>query len=108
MVQATDLQIRPLEPADAEAYQALRLLGLRETPEAFGSTFEEDVTLAREVVAERLAHSRTSPARVVFGAWRDAALVGVVGAMQSPKRKTRHAAVVWGAYVAPEQRGQGV
>jgi ribosomal protein S18 acetylase RimI-like enzyme len=54
------------------------------------------------VIAQRL------PARVVFGAWQGESLVGVVGAMQSPKRKTRHSATVWGLYVAPEARDHGI
>jgi len=108
MTRSTDYVIRPLGPSDAELFQVLRLRGLRESPEAFGSTYDEDVTLAREIIAERLAHSRTAPARVVFGAWRHDSLIGVVGAMQSPKRKTRHSATVWGMYVAPEARRHGI
>ena len=108
MSQCTDFEIRPLGASDAATYQALRLRGLRDTPEAFGSTYEEDVVLTLETIADRIAHVSTSPARVVFGAWQDGTLIGVVGAFQSPKRKTRHIATVWGTYVAPEARGRGV
>ena len=106
--QPIDLRIRPLAPADADAYQDLRLRGLREAPEAFGSTFEEDVELAHDVVAERLAHILTPHASVVLGAWRDATLLGFVGAVQHAKHKTRHTAFVWGMYVTPEARGEGI
>src|SRR3982750_4693710 len=103
-----DSHIRPLGPEDAEAYQRLRLRGLREAPEAFGSTYEEDAVLLPGVVAERLQHMRVPAARVVFGAFAGEALVGFIGCMQQAKAKTRHSALVWGTYVAPEARGRKV
>jgi GNAT superfamily N-acetyltransferase len=104
----TDIQIRPLGPADVQVFQRLRLRGLQDAPEAFGSTYEEDAAMPPAVVAERLTHTRTVPANVVFGAWQGAALVGFVGCFQQAKHKTRHTASVWGTYVAPEVRGTGI
>ena len=51
------VEIRPLGPSDAAAYQAVRLRGLRESPEAFGSTYEEEVGYSIDVVAARIASS---------------------------------------------------
>ena len=48
------MEIRRLGPQDTAEYQALRLRGLRECPEAFGSTYEEDAQLSLDVVAARL------------------------------------------------------
>ena len=104
----TTVHVRPLVPEDAEIYQRLRLRGLREAPEAFGSTYEEDAALPLAAVAERLGRVTAPAARVVLGAFADGALVGVVGCMQESRTKTRHTAVVWGTYVAPESRGDGV
>jgi ribosomal protein S18 acetylase RimI-like enzyme len=99
--------IRRLTRADAAEFQALRLRALTESPEAFGSSYEEECTVALDAVAERLDASGP-PARVVLGAWSGATLVGVVGCVQVSRFKSRHKAVIWGMYVAPEARGQGV
>ncbi|MGI8510050.1 MAG: GNAT family N-acetyltransferase [Gemmatimonadaceae bacterium] len=64
--------------------------------------------LPLEVVAERLRPARAPAGRAVVGAFLDGTLVGFAGCMQSAKRKARHKAEVWGTYVAPEARGQGV
>src|SRR5512133_2728667 len=99
----TGLTIRALSPDDATQYQRLRLRGLREAPEAFGSTYAEDAALSLAAVAERLQRA-TSPAvaRVVLGAFVGETLVGFVGCLRQPKAKTQHTAVLWGTYVAPE------
>ena len=102
------VEIRQLTPADAAAFQALRLRSLRESPEAFGSSYDEEVSRPLTAVAERLEATRTPTAKVVFGAFTNGALVGVVGCVQESRVKARHKAVIWGMYVAPEARGQGV
>jgi GNAT superfamily N-acetyltransferase len=103
-----DVHIRQLGPSDAAAFQGLRLRGLRECPEAFGSTYDEDQAVPLETVAERLTGARTPVGRAVFGAFDGKDLVGVTGCMQQAKTKARHTAIVWGMYVSPEQRGRGL
>ena len=102
------INIRPLGPADAAEYQALRLRGLLESPEAFGSTYEEDVALPPEEVARRLDPAGGPAARVVLGAFSGGALVGMATCIQDHKLKSRHKATVLGMYVAAEARGRGV
>ena len=101
-------EIRPLGTDDAAEFHALRLRGLSESPEAFGMSFAEDVATPLEAVAERLTPSRAPTGRVVVGAFIDGVLVGVVGCGQDARLKSRHRAVIWGMYVAPEARGRGV
>ena len=102
------VEIRQLTPADAAAFQALRLRSLRESPEAFGSSYDEEVSRPLTAVAERLEAARTPTAKIVFGAFTNGSLVGVVGCAQESRLKSRHKAVIWGMYVAPESRSQGV
>ncbi len=102
------VHIRQLVPGDAEAFQALRLHGLRECPEAFGSTYAEEESLALDVIAERLTPARRPEGRATFGAFVNDELVGIAGCMQQTKTKARHTAIVWGMYVVPEQRGRGL
>jgi ribosomal protein S18 acetylase RimI-like enzyme len=95
--------IRPLGADDAAAFHALRLRGLRESPEAFGSSYEEEVDRQLEVVAGRLTGDT-----VVYGAWDGEVLAGIGGLYRERNRKARHRATVWGMYVAPEARGRGL
>jgi RimJ/RimL family protein N-acetyltransferase len=101
--------IRILTAEDAAAYQALRLRGLRESPEAFGSTYENEADTPLEEIAERRARGRGGD-DVIFGAFDDdgGALVGLAGVRRGTSLKTAHRAGVWGMYVAPEARGRGV
>lgn len=98
----SDNLIRPLAPADAAAYRALRLRGLREHPEAFTSSHEEDVQQPLQVAEARLASARVT----FWGAFRGGELYGIVGLDREPRAKNRHKATVVGMYVAPEASGQ--
>ncbi len=102
------MNIRALRRTDAAIFQAHRLAALRESPEAFGSTFEEDVLLTLDLIADRLEEVTSAPRWVVFGAFEGGALVGFVGCLQEHKAKARHKTVIWGTYVNPEARGHGV
>lgn len=95
------LQVRRLTGKDAAAFQELRLKGLRDHPDAFGSSFEEEVDRSLETVAEAL------DARFVAGCEQDGALVGIGGIRRGDSAKTRHRAVVWGLYVDQDARGLG-
>lgn len=101
--------IRILTADDAEAYQALRLRALRESPAAFGSTYQSEVDIPLSQIAERLARG-AGRENVVFGAFGDAdgQLAGLAGLGRETGLKTRHRAHVWGVYVAPEARGRDV
>lgn len=100
------MTVRRLTPADLDAFQALRLRGLRESPEAFGSTYEEEVDRPRERVAARLDGAEDS---VVLGAFDGGgALLGMGGLHREGRPKTRHRAGIWGMYVVPEARGRGL
>lgn len=98
-------RIRVLTPADAAAYQALRLRSLQEHPEAFGASYEDEADRPLAVVEERLQQTADS---FMLGGWQGDALVGLVGLYRSPRVKLRHRAGVGGMYVAAEARGQGV
>ncbi len=87
-----------------EAYRAIRLRALMEEPEAFGASPEEFARASLADVAKRL---RPSEEAFVLGAWTPE-LVGMVGFFRQAGLKRRHQAMIWGMYVAPEARGQGL
>lgn len=105
VVQADAPTIRRLERDDVEAFREIRLRGLKEEPTAFAMSFDEEAAEDADVVAARLAPSAD---RLVLGAFLGDALVGVVGLAREAERKRRHVALLWGMYVIPEGRGEGV
>jgi hypothetical protein len=102
---SASVQIRPLNPTDADAFQSLRLRGLQEWPSAFASSFEEEVDTAIDVIASRLAPREGS---AVLGAFDDGRLVAIAGVAREGMKKLAHKAYIWGVYVAPEARGRSV
>jgi RimJ/RimL family protein N-acetyltransferase len=104
---AADIPIRQLTPGDAALYRSIRLEGLKESPEAFGSTFEAEFTKPLAWFFDRLSSS------VVLGAIRDAKLLdakilGVAGFAVRDGEKEAHKGLLWGMYVRPDARGAGV
>ena len=100
------MNIRQLTANDAPIYQPVRLRALREHPEAFGASFEEESVLPLDHVARQLDDTIGNSA--TFGAWLDDQCVGIVNLFRFPRRKTRHKAMLGGMYIAPEARGTGM
>lgn len=99
------MQIRQLTPDDAESYQNLRLFALRESPTAFGSSYAEMADRPLEMFAERLGDERNH----IFGAFTDdRQLVGIATLRREQREKIGHKASIFGMYVLPEYRGQGL
>lgn len=98
--------IRILNREDASAYQAVRLRALQEHPEAFGSSYEEEVSRSLELVGERLAANH--PYQVMFGAFVDGTLVGTLHFFREERAKKNHRVNLGAMYVAPEARSRGI
>jgi RimJ/RimL family protein N-acetyltransferase len=99
---AADLYVRQLTPGDAALYRSIRLEGLKGSPEAFGSTFDAEFTKPLAWFFDRLSSS------VVFGAIRDAQILGVAGFAVRDEEKEAHKGLLWGMYVRPDARGAGI
>jgi RimJ/RimL family protein N-acetyltransferase len=97
-----EICIRQLTPGDAALYRSIRLAGLKESPEVFGSTFEVEFTKPLAWFFSRLSSSE------VFGAFRDAEILGVAGFAVRQAEKEAHKGLLWGMYVRPDARGAGV
>jgi RimJ/RimL family protein N-acetyltransferase len=96
------IEIRRLGPADAAAYRELRLAALRDSPEAFGSTFERESPQPLAWFRDRLGKGP------VLGAWRVSELVGTAGFVRREGEKEQHKGLLWGMYVRPDARGAGI
>ena len=99
---APDIHIRQLTPGDAALYRSIRLEGLKESPEAFGSTFDAEFTKPLAWFFDRLSSS------VVFGAIRDARILGAAGFAVRQEEKEAHKGLLWGMYVRPAARQAGI
>ena len=103
------VDIRLLQEHNIAAFQSLRLHGLQEMPDAFGATYDEFMQEATATILERTLPKESFPERFVLGVFDfDNALVGVVGCYRESHKKSCHKVWVWGMYVAPEVRGQGI
>jgi ribosomal protein S18 acetylase RimI-like enzyme len=97
--------IRQAVVADAETLRALRLEALQGHPEAFGSDYEREVERPASFWVERLSEQTD---RAIFLVESAGKLVGMIGIYRSELVKLRHNATIWGVYVRPQWRGQGV
>jgi ribosomal protein S18 acetylase RimI-like enzyme len=99
--------IRLLAVEDAVHYRALRLRALREHPDAFTSSLEEEDLRPLSWSEARLGRDPQRLHDFFLGAYRDGVLVGMVGLQGRYRAKERHNASVVGLFVAPEAGGQG-
>ena len=96
-------QIRRLEPHDVAAYRELRLEGLKNHPDSFGASWEDEIEKPDSWWTGRLESS------TVFGGWiEESALLGVAGFYVLDLAKQRHKGILWGMYVRPDARGTGL
>lgn len=97
-----------LSPARWREARQLRLEALLAEPTAFASSYEDELAFPDEVWIARLTSAFERDGNLTFFAEMDGALVGMAGAGWSTKAKLRHVADVYGVYVSPELRGQGI
>jgi GNAT superfamily N-acetyltransferase len=100
------VEIRQLVASDAQTFRELRLLALREHPEAFIDSYETELDTPVEQVAKQIGAS--TPENFHLGAFVDGRLVGIAHFFRQEGTKLRHRAWIGGMYVTQERRGQGI
>ena len=98
------LEIRILNPTEAGELFRLRRGALLDSPMAFLASPEDDSASSEAAVSGLLKTQRES---AVFGA-RTPELVGMLGLHRVTQRKAAHKVNLWGMFVLPAYRGQGV
>lgn len=99
------MQIRTLQIKDVSAYRDFRLRALREHPEAFAASYEEEQHRPREEIALGLVPGSE---HVTLGAFHEGELAGIATIVRSARSKLRHKATITSMYVAPQARGLGI
>lgn len=97
--------VRALAPDDAEQYRSVRLFGLKDTPEAFSSHYDEEAGLTVEDFRRRIPVGVRS---AMFGAFDGAKLVGLAGFFANERMNKKHLGMLVAVYVRPEARGAGL
>ncbi|MGI8608477.1 MAG: GNAT family N-acetyltransferase [Candidatus Dormibacteria bacterium] len=95
--------IRRLIEAEAASFRDLRLRALRDSPEAFGSSYERELGFSAAEWQRRVTALATGTDRALFVAEVDGSWVGMAGILADAAR-----AEIWGMWVAPEVRRRGV
>jgi len=96
----SSIGIRKLPRSRWKDYRNLRLEALKSDPSAFGSSFEEEVTLTEGEWKRRIKN-------ILFAMSNDTP-VGMIGYVFGDRLKTKHIAEILGVYVNSGHRGEGI
>lgn len=91
---------------DLVVFRCVRLGSLQDTPEAFGSTYEETLRRGKESLCQRLRLPHA--AICYFGAFEDKRLVGIVAYMRKSGAKEQYKGYAICMCVTPEQRRRDI
>jgi len=100
------MEIRFLTADDAREWWRLRAESLNGDPEAFSASAEDPDSLGLEDVKNRLSSGGED--LFIVGGFDDGRLQGMAGFHREQGRKLRHKGRVWGVYVTPKRRGEGI
>lgn len=103
---AAGFHIRLLSAEDAAALRRLRLQALQEHPDFFGADYEDEARLSEADFAARMPQ----PPGGIFGGFAASSedLAASVTLVVPAGRKQRHRGHVYGLYVEPSWRNQGL
>ena len=104
----TNAEIITLPPERWREAKQLRLEALLAEPTAFASSYEDELAFSNEVWIARLATAYERDGNLTFFSEADGALDGMAGATWPAREKLRHVATMYGVYVSPAQRDQGI
>lgn len=100
-------EVRRLVTDDFDQYYEVRLAGLIECPAAFTTDADAWRSASKETIERHLELSQDGQAPIL-GAWQGAELVGLIGMNPEQRASVSHKAGLWGFYVLPDHREQGI
>ena len=100
------MEYRRLNVNDLVKYFENRLRALKNSPSAFLTTFDEEVSRGTDHFKKTLEHVGND--RVIFGALSNNEIIGTIGLFREERPKISHKAKIWGMYVDVKYRKAGV
>ena len=101
-----NISIRKLEPQEARLYRAVRLACLKNAPDHFGSTYEEESRMPK-LKFENCIEKEASE-QFMWGGFDDGKIIGIVGFERLERQKARHRGEIVQMYVDESDRGQNI
>jgi RimJ/RimL family protein N-acetyltransferase len=98
--------IRKLQPHESTIYREVRLACLKNVPQFFGSSYEEEI-LNPKFFFEAYIET-DSPDHVMFGAFDAERLIGITGFNRMARKRASHRGELVQVYVEPGYRGQNL
>lgn len=98
------IEIRKLQYTESAIYREIRLACLKNTPELFVSTYEEEV-LNSKLKFEAYIEDN-APEHFMFGAFDGKTLIGIAGFDRKDRNRARHRGELVQVYVDAGYRGQ--
>jgi len=101
-----DIIIRKLQPHESPIYREVRLACLKNAPQFFGSTYEEEILNPKFFFESYI--ETNSPDHVMFGAFDSERLIGLAGFNRMARKRANHRGEIVQVYVEPGYRGQNL
>jgi ribosomal protein S18 acetylase RimI-like enzyme len=106
------MSIRPVRMSDVEGFRAMRLEAVRDYPLAFTADLAETqgrpLEWWQDLVSRNTGDGAASVIMVADAGDGSGELAGMTGLFSPPQPKLAHTATIWGVYVRPPFRGQGI
>lgn len=100
------ITIRKLQPQESPLYREVRLACLKNIPQFFGYTYEEEI-LNPKLKFEAFIESDTRE-HFMFGAFDQEKLIGIAGFERMKRQRDRHRGELVQVYVDANYRGQNL
>ena len=100
--------VREVRESDLAQYRDLRLEALKTAPLAFGADYQESLAQPGSAWLERLRGHVNNHFAALFVAEQNGVLIGMTGVRRDYGLKSQHNATIWGVYVRPSARSNGL
>src|SRR5690242_18306876 len=97
---------RLLTVPDAAGYHSIRLECLKNYPNNFGDTYEEEQRISSSRFLSELSQKQNHS--FWYGAFDDQQMVGIAGFIQEKRLKTRHRGSLVQVYTSPSHSNMGI
>jgi RimJ/RimL family protein N-acetyltransferase len=110
MALPSHITVRALEMDDFASFLVIQQDAILNAPEVFGSDYDWFDALSLLSKEQRYQEYMDFPYQYLLGAVdEDDHILGMIGfSCPHYRRKLRHKGKIWGMYVIPEERGQGI